>query len=85
LAESNTSIKHKANALIWNIGITYRIPELPKCKIKECRIQINHAHGDKEYRSRAHPIWQKQNPGYGENDPKLIRFRWRNRNKINPY
>lgn len=85
LAESNTSIKHKANALIWNIGITYSIPELPRCKIKECRIQMNHAHGSREYRSRAHLIWEKQNPGYGENDPKLIKYKWRNRKKINPY
>jgi hypothetical protein len=85
LAESNLAIKHHANALVWNIGFIYSIPELPKCKIKECRIQINHAHGDREYRSRAHPIWKKQNPGYGENDPKLIKYRWRNRKKINPY
>jgi hypothetical protein len=85
LPESNTAIKHHANALMWNVGFTYSIPELPKCKIKECRIQINHAHGDREVRSRAHQIWEKQNPGYGENDPKLIKYKWRNRKKINPY
>jgi hypothetical protein len=85
LAESNLSIKHKANSFVWNVGFTYSIPELPKCKIKDCRIQINHAHGDREYRSRAHPIYKKQNPAYGENDPKLIKYRWRNRKKINPY
>jgi hypothetical protein len=78
-------IKHKANALMWNIGVSYAIPELPKCKIKDCRIQMHHAHGNKEYRSRAHPIWKKQNPGYGENDPKLIKYKWRNRKKINTY
>ena len=85
LAESNLSIKHKANALLWSIGFTYSIPELPKCKIKECRIQMNHAHGAKEVRSRAHPIYKKQNPGYGENDPTLIKYKWRNQKKINPY
>jgi hypothetical protein len=85
LAESNLAIKHNANALMWNIGFTYSIPDLPKCKIKDCKIQINHAHGDREYRSRVHPIYKKQNPGYGENHPKLIKFRWFNRKKINAY
>jgi hypothetical protein len=85
LPGADQAIKHKSNALLWNVGITFSIPELPKCKIKECRIQMNHAHGNKEYRSRAHPFYQKQNPRYGENDPKLIKFQWRNRKKINPY
>jgi hypothetical protein len=85
LPESNTSIKHHANALTWSVGLTYSIPDLPRCKIKNCNIQINHAHGDRESRSRMHPLWKKQNPGYGENDPKLIRYKWRNRKKINPY
>lgn len=85
LPESNASVKHKANALNWSIGLTYTIPELPRCKIKDCAAQINHAHGAGEYRSRMHPLWKKQNPGYGENNPKLIKYKWRNRKKINPY
>lgn len=85
LPESNTQIKHKANAMNWSVGLTYTIPELPRCKIKDCAAQINHAHGAGVYRSRMHPIWKKQNPGYGENNPKLIKHKWRNRKKINPY
>jgi hypothetical protein len=85
LAETGHSVKQHSNALLWNVGITYSIPELPRCKIKQCQIQINHAHGNKEYRSRMHPIWKKQNPGYGENNPKLIKYKWRNRKKINAY
>jgi len=85
LPESNLTIKHKANSLIWSIGFTYSIAGLPRCRIKECRIQINHAHGNRESRSRVHPIWKKQNPGYGENDPKLIKYKWRNLKKINAY
>jgi len=85
LSEVNQSIKHKSNSLFWSVGINYSIPELPRCKIKGCQIQINHAHGNKEYRSRMHSLTKKQNPGYGENDPKLIRDKWRNRKKINPY
>lgn len=85
LPESSATLKHKTNALTWNVGITYTIPELPRCRIKDCAIQINHAHGSAESRSRMHPIWKKQNPGYGENNPKLIKAKWRNRKKINPY
>jgi hypothetical protein len=85
LPESTTSIKHHANALTWTVGLTFSLPDPPKCYIKNCNSQINHAHGNKEYRSRMHPLWKKQNPGYGENDPKLIKYKWRNRKKINPY
>ena len=85
LPETNHTVKHRSNSLLWNVGITYSIPELPRCRLRQCQIQINHAHGNKEYRSRMHPIWKKQNPGYGENNPKLIKFKWRNRKKINAY
>ena len=85
LPDTQSQLKHKANAFTFQFGLTYSIPELPKCKIKECRIQMHHAHGDREYRSRAHPIWKKQNPAYGENHPKPIQFKWWNRKKINAY
>lgn len=84
LPEINHSIKHNMNAFYLNVGITYTIPELPKCFVKTCKIQINHAHGNKEYRSRVHPIYKKQNPGYGENNPP-VRDQRKNRKKINPY
>lgn len=85
LPETNNRIKQQSNSLLWNVGVTYSIPELPRCRISQCQIQINHAHGNKEYRSKMHPLWKKQNPGYGENDPKLIKYKWRNRKKINAY
>ena len=85
LAPSGKSIDHSMNAVYLNIGITYRIPELPKCYNKDCRIQINHAHGNKEYRSRAHKFYELQNPGYGENDPVLIKYKGKNKRKLNPY
>lgn len=78
-------IVHHINALYVNVGVTYTLPELKKCFHKECRIQINHAHGNREYRSRVHPIYKKQNPGYGENDPTLIKYKGRNKKKLNPY
>jgi len=85
LPEGGQPISHGMNAMFLNIGLTYRIPELPKCYNKDCRIQINHAHGDKEYRSRVHPIYKKQNPQYGENHPSLIKYKGNNKKKLNPY
>ena len=79
------SIAHNINAFYLNIGLTYSLPELPKCVIPGCKIQINHAHGDREYRSRVHPIYKKQNPQYGENYPELIKYKGKNKRKLNPY
>jgi len=83
--EVGKSINHYMNAFYVNVGLSYRLPELPKCYNKDCRIQINHAHGDREYRSQVHPIFKKQNPIYGENYPRLIKYKGKNKKKLNPY
>jgi hypothetical protein len=85
LPKSGQAIHYNINALYVNVGFTYSIPELPRCFLNECHAQINHAHGNKEYRSNRHPIYKKQNPGYGENDPTLIKYKGKNKKKINPY
>lgn len=85
IPESGQTINHKFNALYINAGFTYRLPELRRCFIKDCHAQINHAHGNREYRSRRHPIWKKQNPHYGENYPTLIKYKGKNKKKLNPY
>jgi len=85
LPGSGQSLHYTINALYVNVGFTYSIPELPRCFLNECHAQVNHAHGNKEYRSNRHPIYKKQNPGYGENDPTLIKYKGRNKKKINPY
>ena len=79
------SIKHNLNAVYLQIGLTYSLPELPKCFHSECKIQMNHAHGNKEYRSRVHPFYKKQNPNYGENHPKLIKYKGKNKKRLNPF
>lgn len=83
--ETGAFVKHRFNAFYVNIGATYRIPELRRCFLKTCRAQMNHAHGNREYRSRVHAIYKKQNPHYGENYPTLIKYKGRNKNKLNPY
>lgn len=78
-------IKHSQPAFYLQGGATYQIPDLPKCPIISCHVQINHEHGGKRYRSRRHPIWKKQNPHYGENYPVLIKDKGSNKKKRNPY
>ena len=85
IPETGENIKHRFNAFYVNIGATYRLPEIRRCPLKDCHAQLNHAHGNKEYRSRRHPIWKKQNPHYGENYPTLIKYKGKNKNKLNPY
>lgn len=85
IPEVGQNINHYINAFYLNFGFTYRFPELPKCYNKDCHIQINHAHGDREYRSRRHPIYKKQNPNYGENYPRLIKYKGKNKKALNPY
>ena len=85
LPEGGKSISYGINSIYLNVGVSYRIPDLPKCFIPDCKIQMNHAHGDQEYRSRVHPFYKKQNPQYGQNHPNLIKYKGRNKKKLNSY
>lgn len=85
IPESGNSITHRLNAFYINVGASYRLPELRRCPISNCKAQITHAHGNREYRSRMHPIYKKQNPHYGENYPTLIKYKGKNKKKLNPY
>jgi hypothetical protein len=85
ISEAGRSIDHSVNALYLNVGVTYRIPNLRRCFLRDCHAQIDHAHGNKEYRSRKHPIYKKQNPGYGENNKELIKYKGKNKKKLDPY
>jgi hypothetical protein len=83
--ESGVSIPHNLPAFYTSIGVSWRLPDRNKCPISNCRTQINHHHGGKQYRSRAHPFWKWQNPDYGQNYPRLIKYKGKNKRKINPY
>jgi len=85
IPETSQSVQHRLDGFYVNVGITYRIPELRRCFLKKCHAQVNHAHGNREYRSRRHPIYKKQNPHYGENYPVLIKYKGKNKRKLNPY
>jgi hypothetical protein len=85
IPETTQTIQHRLDGFYVNVGITYRLPELRRCFLRTCHAQINHAHGNREYRSRRHPIYKKQNPHYGENYPELIKYKGKNKRKIHPY
>ena len=69
IAETGLQINHRQPALYIKFGASIRMPRLRRCPVKGCKSQINHVHGDKEYRSKVHPIWKWQNPNYGQNNP----------------
>ncbi len=83
--ESGYSITHNMPAFYTSIGIMWRLPDRNKCPISNCHTQINHHHGRKNYRSRVHPFWKWQNPDYGQNYPKLLKYKGKNKRKISPY
>ena len=85
IPESANKVPTSMNAVMLEFGIFYRIPELPKCFIKKCRTQVNHLHGQYQYRSRVHPFYKYQNPHHGQNYPVLIKYKGRNKNKLHPY
>lgn len=83
--ETDLSINTSMNAFYISFGFTLRIPELRRCFIKNCTTQVNHQHGNREYRSRMHPIWKWQNPHHGQNYPRLIKYKGKNKKKMHPY
>ena len=43
-------IFHERPALFAKVGISFNVPEIPKCRIKDCDIEIKHRHGGKAFR-----------------------------------
>ena len=79
------AINHAMPAMYLNVGAILRMPDLNKCRVSQCKTQINHRHGDRVYRSKMHPFWKWQNPNYGQNFPQLIKYKGKNKKKKNPY
>lgn len=68
-------LTHKQNAFNTQFGISFTFPELQRCPVPACHVQMKHVHQGYEFRGQ--PINKVQNPGYGENHPKLTRHKWR--------
>lgn len=85
IAETSNTITNQLPVFYTSVGLSWRLPDRRKCPISNCHAQINHRHGRKEYRSKMHPFWKWQNPDYGQNYPRLERYKRKNKRKINPY
>lgn len=83
--ESNYDVLHNMPAFYTSVGLTWRLPDRKKCNIKSCKTQVHHHHGRKNYRSRVHPFWKWQNPDYGQNYPRLVKYKGKNKKKLNAY
>ena len=83
--ESNYEVLHGLSAFYTEVGLTWRLPARKKCKINSCRTQVHHHHGRNNYRSRVHPFWKWQDPDYGQNYPRLIKYKGKNKKKLNAY
>lgn len=83
--ESNYDVLNSMPAFYTSVGLTWRLPDRRKCTIKSCMTQVHHHHGQKNYRSRAHPFWRWQNPDYGQNYPRLVKYKGKNKKKMSAY
>ncbi len=83
--ESGVALTQQLPAFYFTLGLSWRLPDLRRCPIGNCHTQKDHHHGGKVYRSRMHPFWKWQDPDYGENYPRLIRYKGKNKRKLNPY
>ncbi|MGI9544992.1 MAG: hypothetical protein ACR2MX_17150 [Cyclobacteriaceae bacterium] len=81
--ELSGTVKYKMPAVYLQIGVSINYPDVPRCPINSCYTQIKHIHFGNEYRGQAIPI--KQNRKYGELRPRLLKYKRKNRKKINPY
>lgn len=75
--------KYKMPGLTVQLGFSIRYPDLPRCPIRACQTQIKHIHYGNEYRGQPLPI--KQYRKYGELNPKLLKYKRKNKRKLNPY
>jgi hypothetical protein len=88
LPEGN-SINHRYNAMFLQVGVSIRIPEIPRSPMKSDHVQLKHVLYDPEkdrlIEVRGQPFWKRQNPKVGENHRKLWRYKFKNRRKMHPY
>ncbi|MEQ9375412.1 MAG: hypothetical protein RIG68_09545 [Imperialibacter sp.] len=79
------AIPHKQQTFFIQAGVSINIPDIRRCPLPSCAIQLKHAHNGNNEIVRGQPITKHQNPKMGQNHRKLFRYKWKNRNKIEPY
>lgn len=85
IPETGYSVNHNMPAFYVSVGVGLKLPDLKKCPIKNCAAQIDHQHNGNVYRSRVHKMWKWQDPDYGQNYKQLIKYKGKNKKKMNPY
>lgn len=76
--DASSTISFKQPTFGITIGFRYKYPEIRRCPVKSCRIQLKHVHGNKEYRGQ--PFYKEQNPKIGElNENPIHNFQNRKR------
>ena len=77
------TIPHLQQTFSIQAGISINIPDIRRCPLPACHIQLKHVHSGEELRGQ--PIHKHQNPKMGQNHRKLFRYKWRNKRKMAPY
>ena len=82
-------VLHKQPTLLLQVGVSINIPEIPRSPISNDKIQLKHVITDPKtgrlIEVRGQPITKWQNPKVGQNHRKLLRYRGRNKKKLNPF
>lgn len=85
----STEIRTGYPTLHLQVGVSINIPEIPRTPIKNDHIQLKHVITDPKTgrlrEVRGQPFYRWQNPKVGQNHRKLWRYKWRNKNKLDPY
>ncbi len=77
------AVPHKQQTFFIQAGISINIPDIRRCPLPACHIQLKHVHSGEEVRGQ--PITKHQNPKVGQNHRKLFRYKWLNKRKMEPY
>lgn len=77
------AVPHNQQTFSIQAGISINIPDIRRCPLPACHIQLKHVHSGEELRGQ--PIHKHQNPKMGQNHRKLFRYKWRNKRKMAPY
>jgi hypothetical protein len=75
--------KNRMTTFYVQWGVSYSIPFTKKCPIPGCKVRVHHYHNNRVY--RGNPFQRLQNPDYGEEDKTLIKFRGKNKRRIDPF
>lgn len=67
-------VDFKQPAFYATFGFRIKFPEIRRCPVKSCRIQLKHVHSSREFRGQ--PIYKVQNPKVGENEHWRHDFDW---------